>query len=259
MSHASGGQFGSLTWLATGLAQHGAIVLAVNHPGTTFGDLGIKGSLDLKTRVRDLQAALETAAADPRFASHLDTTRIYATGYLLGGWTALSIGGLRGNPLAYARHCRLVGERSGHCLQIARAGVDFETLDPTPWQISLRDPRIRGVAAIEPELLYGLSPDDTKGLVSNVTLIGLGSSSDRLRATDFSDSGSSFGRLVPTATLKTIAPASHFTAMPECMPAGAEILASDGDDPVCTDPLGTDRRQVHAEIVAAVASAFDLH
>jgi predicted dienelactone hydrolase len=249
----------SLGWLAAGLAEQGAIVIAVNHPGSTFGDFDTERSLNVGTRVLDLRAALDMVSADQRLGRHLDMSRIYATGYLLGGWTALSIGGLRGHPRAYAQHCRLVGDRSRLCLDIDRAGVDLEALDPSPWRESMKDRRIRAVAAIEPELHYGLSADDTKDLVSEVTLIGLGSARERLRATDFSDTGSGFSRLVPMASVKTIAHASHFTAMPECKPAGAELLADDGDDPVCTDPSGTDRGRVHAEIIATIASAFDLH
>ena len=39
LSHGMGGNIRSLTWLATALAEQGAIVVSVNHPNSTWGDL----------------------------------------------------------------------------------------------------------------------------------------------------------------------------------------------------------------------------
>ncbi|WP_170118993.1 hypothetical protein [Roseicyclus mahoneyensis] len=55
-----------------------------------------------------------------------------------------------------------------------------------------------------------------------------------------------------------LAPAFHFTATPSCQLAGAAILEADQDDPVCTDPAGTDRAAVRATIITAIANALGL-
>ena len=39
---------------------------------------------------------------------------------------------------------------------------------------------------------------------------------------------------------------------------GASILAEEGDDPVCTDPVGSDRAAVTAQILTAIADHFGL-
>ena len=258
LSHGLFAHFRTLSWLAAGLAERGAIVVAVNHPGSTLGDRDMKVSLEHWNRIADLQAAVAQLQADPRFAAHLDMTRVYAGGFSYGGWTALSMGGLTGNLAAYARHCAEVGERSTHCKDIARGGVDLATLDAGLWKRSYKDPRIIGVAVIEPALLYGVTTDDVKGLVDRVALIGLGTGPDRLLATDFGPSGSNFAALLPRATATILAPANHFSVLPECKPEGAAILAEDHDDPVCTDPAGTDRGKVHAAVIDAVSRAFQL-
>ena len=103
-------------------------------------------------------------------------------------------------------------------------------------------------------MLYGLKAKNVKGLVKNVLLIGLGTGSDRLFATDFSATGSDFETLLPSAKIVSIAPAAHFSTLLTCKPAGADILKSEGDDPVCTDPLGTDRNAVHSQIIDAITN-----
>jgi predicted dienelactone hydrolase len=258
ISHGLGGHFRGLAWLAAGLADKGAIVVGVNHPGSTARDFDMARGLQHWTRVQDLQAALTQVLADPKFGPHADPDRIYATGFSYGGWTALSIAGLKGDLAGYARACETAGGRSTHCRDIAKAGVDLRRFDAAAWDRSYKDVRIRAVAAIDPGLTYGLTAERAADLTPNVLLIGLGAGTDRLMATDFSAAGSGFANTVPAAQVKVIAPAFHFTALPECKPAGAEILAEEHDDPVCTDPPGTDRRAVHAEIVEAIAAAFGL-
>jgi len=77
-------------------------------------------------------------------------------------------------------------------------------------------------------------------------------------ATDTSERGSGFETLVPEARVETLAPATHFTAMPLCTENGESILADEKDDPVCTDPAGTNRKAVHDKIIDLAAQHFGL-
>jgi hypothetical protein len=52
--------------------------------------------------------------------------------------------------------------------------------------------------------------------------------------------------------IEVISPSTHFTAM------GVAILEAEMDDPVCTDPAGTDRKAVHERIIGLVAEHFGL-
>lgn len=65
LSHGSGGNADALGWLATGLVARGAIVLAVNHPGSTSGDSSPRRSVDLGARAKDLSAALDMIFGRP--------------------------------------------------------------------------------------------------------------------------------------------------------------------------------------------------
>lgn len=105
LSHGSGGNADSLGWLTSGLVANGAIVLAVNHPGSTSGDSSPRRSVDLDARANDLSAALDMILADPAFAPLIDLDRISVVGFSLGGATAL---GLARGPFRWCNsRCKL--------------------------------------------------------------------------------------------------------------------------------------------------------
>lgn len=256
LSHGVGGHWRSLSWLGAGLAQLGAVVVGVNHPGSTFGDYDMRRSLDHGSRVKDLTTTLDALLADTTMGPHIDPQRVYVAGFSLGGWTALSMGGLRGDLNAYASYCAQSGHR--HCRDIARAGIELMQVDAAIWNRSYRDPRVKAIAAIDPALHQGLNASHASDVVGEVLLIGLGQGRDRLPDTDFSAPGTTLTSILPKASTEVMAPAFHFSALPECKPAGAKLLAEDNDDPACSDPPGTDRRALHERIVRLIGNRFGL-
>lgn len=256
LSHGMGGNIRSLAWLAASLAEKGAIVVSVNHLNSTWGDFDLAQGMRHWTRAQDLRVALDTLWADPVFAGHIDEGRVMAAGFSYGGWTALALGGLQGDFAGYAAHCAKFGAASVDCEDMVDAGVDLSDIAHDAWNASYRDARVNHVVAIDPGLIWGLDAQDLAGLISDVRLIGLGDPATRLLAADFDKSG--FAALLPDAQIEVITPAMHFTAMPLCKPAGAEILREEGDDPVCSDPIGTDRAAVHATIIARIEADLGL-
>ncbi len=259
LSHGMGGSYLSLNWLASGLAAKGAVVVSVNHPNGWFKDRDPIKMFNHWTRVQDLQAALDAVFADKELAPVIDPTRIYATGFSFGGWTALSIGGATADVNGNTAYCKAAGERSHTCTDLEFYGYDPAKADFAHWTGKYKDQRIKAVAAIDPGLTWGLKAGNVEQVDhEELLLIGLGSGPDRLYATDTSDRGSSLEALVPGAKVEVISPAFHFTAMPLCKPQAEAILAEEKDDPVCTDPLGTDRKVVHDKIIGLIAAHFSL-
>ncbi len=261
LSHGMGGSFLSLNWLATGLALRGAVVVAVNHPYGSFRDRDPEKIFNHWTRAQDLKVALDHVLADPALSAAVDPSRIYAAGFSYGGWTVLSLAGVTtGKPEGSAAYCGAAGERSPTCTDLTTLGLDLAKMDRSLWSASYKDTRIRAVAAIDPGLTWELGKEDVRDLEQDkLLLIGLGKGKDRLYATDTSAEGSGFEALVPDAKIKLLAPANHFTAMPICKPAGEAILATENDDPVCTDPAGSNRQAVHDEIITLIADHFGLN
>ncbi len=257
MSHGLGGRAAAMSWLAAGLVEKGAVVIGVDHPNSTFRDFDMLAGMDHWTRPQDLQAALDHVAASEIGAS-LDMSRMYATGFSYGGWTALSMGGLRSSADGYAQYCEQTNGGSTHCNDLERAGIDMRALDADQWEASYRVSRISAVAAIDPAFTYGTPQDMADDLMEEALVIILGEGEDRLQATDIFETGSGFAAKRPDIQTQVIAPAFHFSALPLCKPNGAAILEEEKDDPVCSDPEGADRQAIHDGIVQAIAAHFDL-
>ena len=257
-SHGLGGHIGALGWLTAGLAEAGALVLSVNHPNGTRRDFNLQEGLKHWTRTEDLRTALDWFADRPDLAAHADFSRIYAVGFSAGGWTALSLGGLRADLEGYGAHCETALPSPWHCADLARRGADLSVYSVAEWNDSRKDDRVRAVAAIDPALTYGLSKGHARDLVDQVLLIGFGDGDTRLPATDFSETGSGFAIHLPNAEIEIMVPATHFSALLPCKPQGPAILSEEGDDPVCDDPPGTERRALHKRIIARIAAFLGL-
>lgn len=256
LSHGLGGHIRSLGWLSTALAESGAIVVAVNHPNSTFGDFDLKNGLQHWTRVQDMELALDTILADPEMGALIDPDRIMAAGFSYGGWTSLSLAGLHGNHASYVAHCAQFGEASSHCNDLMRGGIDLQDVDIPKWNADYRDARISSVFSIEPGLIWGMTPDDATSITADVTLMSLGEGESRLLATDFDLA--ELPTVLPQADIIRIVPGTHFSVLPLCKPQGAAILEEEKDDPVCTDPEGTDRAVLHSKIIAAMSAKLGL-
>lgn len=262
LSHGFRGTHRSLSWLAAGLAARGAIVVGIDHPGSSFVDFDLPRAQSPWTRAQDVSAVLDAMLEDPPAGLAIDGERIAAIGFSYGGDTVLRLAGLLGDLDAYRASCLADLGAGGHCDLLAREGFDLGSLDPALWNGDRRDPRLSHVAAIDPGPLYPMAERQVAAIATPLLLVGLGEGADRLKDTDFSDDGSGLASLLAAAgkdvAIVEIVPAWHFTAMPLCRPEGPAILVDEGDDPVCDDPPGTDRAAAHARIVAEVAALLGL-
>jgi predicted dienelactone hydrolase len=254
LSHGSGGNADALGWLAAGLVAKGAIVLAVNHHGSTSGDSSPRRSIDLATRAKDLSAALDTALADPAFAPFIDESQISAVGFSLGGSTALGLAGLRFDGDTQSERCS-TGPDAADCGFFLRGGADFSK--SSGFAADARDPRITRATAIDPGFGGAATAASLEQITIPVHLINLGEAT-RLPAVDLSENGNNLANRLAGATYSIIAPANHFTFLAVCKSGAAEILASEEDDPICSDPADTDRANIHSRLITDIATALGL-
>lgn len=255
LSHGLGGSIKSVAWLAHGLAARGAVVISVSHINSSWKSFELSEGIKHWTRAQDLSHTLNVVFADPDVSGHLDHSRIMAAGFSFGGWTALSMGGARANHAGLLATCKTETDLN-FCPLLLSEEINFRDINPTIWENSFKDYRINHVAAIDPSFVWGLEASDLSELVKSVILIGLGNGTDRLMDTDFDSSG--FASYIPDAQVLRLVPATHFTAMPLCTPSGEDILKDEKDDPVCTDPTGTDRHIAHQRIIDLLADQVGL-
>lgn len=254
-SHGMGGTDRAQAWLGAALAQRGVITVAVNHPNSTWNDFDMSKGVAHWTRAQDMSTALDALLELPGLSDKLDMSRVMAAGFSYGGWTALSLGGARGNHAGIVEACTAYQDMEA-CGLLLSEDVNMQGIDPAAWNASYADARVTHVAAIDPGFIWGLEPLDIADLVPSTLVIGFGGDEDRMLATDFDRSGLS-NHLGDRKT-ERFDPAYHFSAMPLCKLAGEAILAEEGDDPVCTDPAGSDRAAIHARIVALIAEELGL-
>jgi len=252
LSHGSGGNADALGWVSSELVARGAIVLAVNHPGSTSGDSSPRRSVDLAARAADLSAALDAFLANPAFRDHVQADRIGVVGFSLGGTTALGLAGLRFDGAAQDARCA-IGPDAADCGFFLRGGVVFA--DEPGFSADARDERIARVVAIDPGFGGSVIAESLDDVSVSTTLVNLGEA-DRLPAVDVSHAGNGLAVRLPEVTYEVVSPASHFTFLAPCQPGAVEILEEEGDDPICTDPAGVDRRAVHAELVEIIAAGL---
>ncbi|MBM06327.1 MAG: hypothetical protein CMH88_08115 [Oceanibulbus sp.] len=254
LSHGSGGNAESLGWLTSGLVANGAIVLAVNHPGSTSGDSSPRRSVDLEARANDLTAALDMILADPAFAPFIDPDRIGVVGFSLGGATALGLAGVRFDGAAQDTNCS-TGPEAADCVFFRLGDVRFA--DYPGFAADARDPRISRAVVVDPGFGGAADPETLQDALAGITLINLGDTG-RLGAADVGPDGNNLANRLPAASYVEIAPANHFTFLGTCKPGAAPLLKEEQDDPICTDPEDTDRAAAHVQLIHAISFGLDL-
>ena len=251
LSHGSSGNMDGLGWLSSELVKAGYMVLAVNHPGSTSGDSSPRRSARLGERAKDLSAALDTLLADPYFAEHVDREKIVSLGFSLGGATVLQSVGLQFDKALTKAFCDEMVELAG-CDFYRKGGVDFSKVDTALFEGDFSDPRVSAAIAIDPGFTIGATPESVTSINLPVQLITLGTKNANWKAADTGPNGSALDTRLVNGQPVLIEPANHFSFLALCKPAGADILAEEGEDPICDEPEGGDRRQAHEKIVQAV-------
>ncbi|MTI42802.1 putative dienelactone hydrolase [Roseibium hamelinense] len=252
LSHGSGGNMDGLGWLSSELAKDGAMVLAVNHPGSTSGDSSPRRSARFAERVWDLSAALDHVLATPDFVQHVDRDRIYALGFSLGGTTVLQGMGLEFRAKRLGDYCAENAEAPG-CDFYGSGGVDFRKADFDLTDGNYRDTRYAGTIAVDPGFPFGFTEESIASMDKPALLINLGSQETIWWAVNVGDKGARLAEKLPNAEFVEISPATHFSFLAECKEAGPQILRAEQDDPVCDEPQGVDRVDVHRRAVDAVS------
>jgi predicted dienelactone hydrolase len=247
-------------WLAHRLAAQGYIVGAISHHGNTALEPrpAAQGFLLYWERARDLDVALNALLADTLFGPRIDTTRIGAAGFSLGGYTVLATAGARFNPGEYDRFCAS-NERDFTCegqAEFPQAPSIFAELRKTDTVVqaslrrasqSYRIPRVKAVLAIAPALGGGFTHADMAGVRIPVSIVV----GDSDHVAPVATNARRFADLIPGAQL-TVIPGGvgHYTFLAECTERGRAILPL-----LCGEAAGINRQEIH-DRVAAMALAF---
>ncbi|NIX75645.1 alpha/beta hydrolase family protein [Microvirga terricola] len=254
VSHGSGGGIANLDWIATRLAEAGFVVAGPNHPGTTRGDSTPADTTKIWQRPADLSDVITALTTQSPWSSHVDTGRIGAFGFSLGGHTVLATAGGRVKLEAYARYCEN-NPMMPDCVWFASGGVDLRKTDKALFEQSNRDPRIKSVVAIDPSIAPAFTVESLRAVAIPVHIINLGNARTIPVAVKFDRLASE----IPDGDYKTVDDAVHLSFLAECQPGAHELLKATGDDdPICDDAKDSPktRADINAEVAAMMEAAF---
>lgn len=258
LSHGSGGNIHGMGWLAGQLALKGAIVVGVNHPGTTSGDSSPRRTVQVTERSRDIPAVIDALLAHPDFGPAIDPAQISVLGFSLGGATALHVAGAQMNREAYGAYCDRFPAASD-CQFLKRGGVDPHVL-PAEWEATdMREPRISAVVSVDPGFGYAMTEASLAAITARTLIVNLGDAETQWEATDAGPEGADLLAHIPDAKLVRLAPAWHFSFLGNCTSEGAKLLIEENDDPVCDEPAGGNRAALHGKAIDAIADFLGLN
>lgn len=248
-SHGSGGNANNHGWLATELARQGMIVVAPNHPGTMSRDSDPHRTPHIWERVRDLHAILDHLESNPPLGLDPDMDRVASVGFSLGGFSALSVAGVRVSKAAFIDYCdRHAGEFD--CGWMQAAGVDFTAIDQAAYEADYRDPRIKATVSVDPALPQAMTGESLAATDLPILLVSLGQGEEVPPATRVD----AVARQMPQARLVETPGAWHFSFLSECSTLGAIVIGLMGEENICSDAGMRDRGVLHEELKGVISS-----
>lgn len=261
LSHGTGGSAQQLAWLGTALARAGFIAIAVDHPGNNFTEpYTAEGFVLWWERATDLTEVLDGILADADIGPHIDTSRIGAAGFAIGGYTVLELAGARTDVSVLYDLCHAhPTETVCHLPEMKDLGSPEQILQAVRKSSgeslarsadSFRDPRVKAVFAIAPALSETQTTDSLHQIRIPIELV-VGAADPIAPANANAD----YLRANIHGARETVLSGgvAHYTFLDTCTAAGKSQLPT-----YCTDAPGVDRDAVHTQ-VSDMAITFFTH
>lgn len=226
-SHGTQGDRFHSSWIAEFLAKHNFITIAIDHLGDTNYDRNPSFNYTyVWQRTLDMSFMLDYLLQDPKWQTIIDSNRIVASGFSMGGATALWLAGIKGDPQKF---CTFFENDLHTTLKISfeNFGKDY------------RDNRIKAAIAFAPSFGECCFTKQSLKKVEIPVLIIIGAKDNIAPGARF------YAKYIPNAKLKVIEGAEHFSFLNSCSDYGREVLSKE----ICAGP---DRNKIHQEAEQAV-------
>ncbi|HSC84317.1 MAG TPA: hypothetical protein VLC30_11930 [Pseudomonas sp.] len=242
LSHGNSGSPLAHHDLATALARHGFVVLAVVHPGDNYQDQSRLGALsNLYGRPLQLSAAIDAALADTLLGHSLESTRVGVIGYSAGGESALILAGAQPQPEHLREYCQQVPDDADACARQGELRADREDLE------ARADSRVAALLLLAP---LGLMFDRAELEQVQVPVLLYSGDDDQVLALEHN--AGALNRSLPQSPDYRVLPgAGHFVFMAPCSAQMNSLLPY-----LCEDAEGVDRVAIHHDLSVEAVRFF---
>lgn len=255
LSHGMYGNARNQNWLADALVQHGFVVAAIHHPGTSSWMRDPDQARQMWDRPGDISRVIDHVLTDPTISTHIDPERIYMAGHSLGGMTAVALAGGRFDAPKMDAFCA-ARPREMVCGLLDLWEIAKTPEDAKAMQADLSDPRIKGFAMFDLGATQTFSTASLNAIARPLLVIGApkGESDVNLDV-----ESRALRAAVPPEFVTYMEPEnlSHFDFLGVCKPGGLAILqAEEPEDAfICADGV-EERMADQAIVIEAVLAAF---
>ena len=263
LSHGTGGSAAQLSWLAEHLVTGGYIVAAVNHHGNTaVEDKQWPAAYVLPSeRSRDLSVLIDKLLDHAEIGPRVARNQIGAAGFSLGGYSVLGLAGIqlpsfdvweqRCSSRPGSSVCQLPPEAEFGLEDIDRMKSSDRIFQSSVERAreSVQDPRVGAVYAIAPALISLIEETDVPNdVLADVKVIF----AEKDEQITLSETDHVLDKILPQADVRVIEGATHYMFLAPCSIRGKVFLRS-----LCSDPVGINRRDMHAKVGKNAVGFFD--
>jgi predicted dienelactone hydrolase len=246
MSHGSGADRYTISWLAEVLTANGYIVAAMDHFGNTWNNKIPEYYARPWERPLDISFVLDKLLGASQFKDHIEQNKIGFVGYSLGGATGIWIAGAEVAALDseyIKKNC--IREVGNFIPENILENIDFNEAKG-----SFLDKRISAMVLMAPALGWLF---DEKSLAKiKIPIVIFASENDQVVPIDMN--AKVFAKQISQASLKIFTgEANHYIFLSRTTVIGKRFL----DTKYCIDPKSIDRARVHEEIAKKTVIFFN--
>lgn len=246
MSHGSGADRYTISWLAEVLAANGYIVAAMDHYGNTWNNKIPEYYARPWERPLDVSFVIDRLIESSQFTDRIDLARIGFVGYSLGGSTGIWIAGARADVLDLEKI-------RSNCLRDIGDVVPLnliEKIDFSPAGGSFTDKRISAMVLMAPALGWLFDENSLEKI--DIPVFIFAAENDEVAPVE--NNAMIFAKKISRATLKIFSgQANHYVFLNRATAVGQRFL----DPKYCIDPGSVNRKKVHDDIAKRSIAFFD--
>ena len=257
VSHGTGGNRFSLTWLVERMVKKGYIVMSVGHYGNTTFNKKPREFVKWWERAVDIQFILDQILANEAFNSIIDADRIGGVGFSLGGYTNIALAG----GLVDRTYHESDEEDKKRALPPEFPQTDevinFDTdslivASYEKYKDKLKDDRIKAFFVMAPAIGFGFhSKEQTQQITAPIFIVA--GKGDTNTPVEFN--ALNYHQLIPTSEIHLLGEqVDHYVFLNEATPFGKEVAPQ-----ITIDHEGVDRKQIHDEVSDMVIAFFEKH